>query len=172
MLCPTASIRDWRRGPLVLFTLLIIFGCSSRSAEEIVAERERVVGTWKYKTEGIGYLQRGSLHITVQDGQLVGQLQDSWRGSVQARIDLRGNRMVLNVNQLRIAGQLEHGHFRGTVRPDVWDVSQSADRRSRSTGYFIARRVRTTSVLSNLKDLGCPSLLRESSYACSALLRQ
>ena len=172
MLCPTAPIRDWLHVGLIIATLPVLLGCSPRSAEEIVSERERVVGTWKYQTDGIPFLQRGSLNITVQDGKLEGHLQDSWRGSVQARIDVQGTRMVLDLDRGRISGQLERDHFRGTIRPQRWNVSRSADRHSQSAGYFVARRIRSTSILDNLKDLGCPSLLRESSYACTALQKR
>lgn len=172
MLCPTGSINNWCRGVMIVVTLTAFFGCSPRSADEIVAERERVVGTWEYKTDGIRSLQRGSLRITVQDGELVGRLQDSWRGTVHARIRLQGNRMSLDLDRLRIAGTLEDGYFRGSVRSSAWDMSRSTDRPSQSTGYFVARRVRSTSVLNNLRDLGCASLLRESSYRCSALPQQ
>ena len=172
MLCPAGPLRDWCQVVIVVATLSVLLGCSPRSAEEIVSDRERVVGTWKYKTDGIPFLQRGSLYIAVQDGELVGRLQDSWRGSVKARIDVRGNRMELDIDRGRIRGQLERGRFRGTVRPQQWDVSRSTDRRSQSTGYFLAWRIRSSSILDNLKDLGCPSLLRESSYACSALQEQ
>jgi len=168
MCYPAGPFSSWWLGLLVILTISVLFGCSPRSTSEIIFDRERVVGTWKYRTDGIPFLQRGSLHITVQDGELVGRLQDSWQGSVQARVNLQGNRMTLDTRRGRIEGQLDHDHFRGTVRPDQWDISRTAPH-SQSTGYFLARRIRGPSVLNNLKDLGCTSLLRESSYACSAL---
>lgn len=167
---PAGPIRRWCLGLVAVLTLSVIHGCSPRSADEMVSERERVVGTWEYKTDGIPFLQRGSLHITVEDGKLVGRLQDSWRGSLQARINLQGNRMTVEVDRGRIEGRLDRDHFRGTIRPRQWDLSRSVEGHSQSTGYFLARRVRSTSLLNNRRDLSCPSLLRESSYACPALL--
>ena len=160
----------WKAGLCLLLTgfALSVLGCSARSAGEIAADRARVLGTWKYQTDGIGTLQRGTLRILVEEGKLVGRLQDSWRGQVSARVLLQGPRMELDLRRIRIRGRLSFNQFRGTVRQPFWDASRANARRQQA-GYFVAHRVRSASVVDDLMELGCASLLRESSYRCSAL---
>jgi hypothetical protein len=163
-------LNRWSAASLLLIAglLLSALGCSSRSAEEIVSDRARVLGTWEYRTDGIGSLQHGTLRITMQEGRLVGRLQDSWRGQVEARVLLRGPRMELDLRRIRIRGRLDVNEFRGTVRRPFWDASRTNARRQQ-TGSFVARRVRRGSLVDDLTELGCASLLRESSYRCSPL---
>lgn len=152
---------------VLLVPATVLSGCTSpRTADEIAADRARVLGTWEYHADGIRALQRGTLQIQVQDGKLVGRLQDSWRGPVETQVDLRGSYMELALSQLRITGQLEQGRFVGSVRESPWSVS-SSETRTGSTGSFVARRVRRESSGDDRTDFGCTSLLRESSYACS-----
>jgi hypothetical protein len=98
----------------------------------------------------------------------VGRLQDSWRGQVDARVLLQGPRMEIDLRRIRIRGRLSFNQFRGTVRRPFWDASRANARRQQA-GSFVAHRVRSASVVNDLMDLGCASLLRESSYRCSAL---
>jgi len=70
----------WIAAALVL--ALGLSACSSRTAEEIADDRAQVLGTWRYETDGIGDLQRGTLQIHVHDGELVGRFRDRWRGQV------------------------------------------------------------------------------------------
>lgn len=156
----------WIAAALVL--ALALTACSSRTAEEIADDRAQVLGTWEYQTDGIRSLQRGTLQITERDGKLVGQIQDSWRGRIEARVDVRGPYMALDFDRLRITGQLERGRFAGSVRNELWDVSHSRTHGG-SDGYFVARRVHSKSTMDEVTDFGCASLLHESSYACSAL---
>ncbi len=150
---------------LVLFWGLA--GCaSSRTAEEIAADRAQVLGTWKYETNGISTLQQGTLQIQMTDGQLVGRFNDRWRGQIDAHISLHGSHMEMNLNRFRITGEIEDGRFTGSVYRPTWDVSR-AQARSRSSGSFIARRVRSGSISDAPANFGCASLLREGSYACS-----
>lgn len=143
-------------------------GCASRTAEEIADERAQVLGTWEYNADGIHALQRGTLTITVRDGKLVGQIRDRWRGKINADVNLQGRHMELSLQDIRITGQIERGRFTGSVRQPTWDVSRSRVRRQ-SDGYFVARRVRSESVMGEATDYGCASLLRESSFRCSPL---
>lgn len=169
------SLRSMQSRLLLLVLLVLaagVLGCAPRSAEEVAADRARALGTWEYQTDGIGVLQRGTMRITVDDGHLVGRFQDSWRGEVQARVMLQGPRMELDLDRVRITGRIERGRFRGTVHTPIWDVSQPRAQQSRSAGAFLARRVHSESLLQELTEFGCSSLLRESSYTCSPLLRR
>jgi hypothetical protein len=85
---------------------------------------------------------------------------------MDAQISLHGSYMEVNFNRFRITGEIKHGRFAGSVYRPTWDVSRS-EARSRSSGSFIARRVRSGSISDVLADVGCASLLREASYACS-----
>jgi hypothetical protein len=160
-----------RRKAVLLVLVIVLLGCHPRSAEEIAADRARVLGTWEYHTRGISALQSGTLRIRVQDGELVGRLRDRWRGTVRAQVALQGTRMELDLDRVRITGRLEQNRFRGTVQTPFWDASRAHAGRQASSGYFVARQVRSQSVVDDLTDLGCPSLLRESSYTCSPLVR-
>lgn len=167
-----SSVRSGYGWPLRLLATVLAFGlfagCAPQSADHLAAERSQVLGTWAYQTDGIQSLQRGTLRITMQDGNLTAQLRDTWRGSLRAHVDLHGSRMELKLRQVRITGRLEHDRFRGTVRTSFWDASQEQDQ-PQSSGIFVARRVQSQAVMNDLTELGCASLLRESSYACSPL---
>lgn len=162
-------VRFVGRPTLVLLLCVAVGGCAPRTAEEVAADRARVLGTWEYRTNGIGALQRGTLQIMVQDAKLVGRFQDSWRGQVQAKISLHGTRMELNLDLVRIQGRLEHGRFTGSVHRPLWDVSRSSVRGRGSDGQFVARKVQDPETVNDGSDLGCASLLHESSYTCKAL---
>jgi hypothetical protein len=147
----------------------VLAGCSSsRPPEAIAADRARVLGTWTYRTDGVGRLERGTLQIRVKDGRLLGRLQDQWRGTVTARVRLQGRHMELALNEVHITGRVHRDRFEGAVRRSYWDVSQDGNRRA-STGYFVARRVRRAEATATREDLGCPALLYERSFRCSAL---
>jgi hypothetical protein len=144
-----------------------MMGCtSSRTAEEIAADRARVLGTWTYRTDNISALQRGTLRISVHDGKLVGRIQDTWRGALDARVYLRGAHLELQLDRVQITGDLVDDRFKGLVHQPIWEGVRGDPWRG-STGYFVARRVRRESTADEHRDFGCPSLLRESSYACS-----
>lgn len=146
---------------------LVVTGCaSSRSAQERADDRSKVVGTWEYRTSGTSALQRGTLQISVEDGRLVGELQDSWRGTVEARVNLRGSRMELDLNRIRISGRIRQGRFKATIRREFENVSVRP-RRERRGGYFLAQRVRSSAGTDTRARYGCRSLLREQSYQCS-----
>lgn len=165
---PLTSAWSGRGFVLLALTLTVGFaGCaSSRSAEDVITDRERVLGTWEYRTDGIRALQRGTLRITTRDGILVGRLQDSWRGRLDAQITLRGGTIQLEIDRLRLVGELRADRFTASARRPVWDVSGGVSRR-RSTGFLVAQRVRRGTIWTSPTDLSCPSLLREVSYACS-----
>jgi hypothetical protein len=74
--------------------------------------------------------------------------------------------MEVALDRVRLTGRLEQNRFTAAVRRDFWDVSTSSNRRT--TGYFVARRVRSNSVFDGMADFGCASLLREQSYTCSS----
>lgn len=144
-------------------------GCtSSRSVDEIASDRASVLGTWEYRTDGIPRLHRGRLHITVQNGRLKGRLQDRWRGTVEARVQLHGSRMELDLDRILISGRVREDRFVGSVRTSMGTVT--TNRRSAS-GVFIAKRVRRSTDSGSTDDFGCPSLLYEGSYACSPFQR-
>jgi len=154
-------------GVVVALLAIGVSGCTSRTAEEIAEDRAQILGVWKYKTDGIGALQHGTLKITQQNGKLVGQIQDSWRGRIDARIDVQGPYMELDLDRLRITGRLKRGRFTGSVYKPMWDLSRSRIR-DESDGYLVARRVRRGQRVDD-PESGCRSLLREPSYACPAL---
>lgn len=154
----------WIAAALVLAVGLS--ACTSRTAEEIAEDRARVLGSWEYQTDGIAALQRGTLQISAHKDTLVGRIQDTWRGTLEARVSLRGAHMELQLDRVRITGDLEGNRFTGSVQKPVWDTARGDPWRG-STGYFVARRVRSESATGARNNLGCPSLLREVSYACS-----
>ncbi len=143
-----------------------MLGCSTtRAPEEIAAEHAKVTGVWKYRTNGTRALQRGTLRITVEEGRLKGRFLDSWRGRMDALVQIHGSRMELQLDRVRISGRLRENRFEGVVQRNEWDVTPQGPHRS-SPGRFLARRVQTGS-MEHSEEFGCPSLLRESSYACS-----
>ena len=160
--------RPWLLCGLVVLAFALA-GCAPRSAEEVANDRARILGTWEYRTSGIGALQHGTLQIVVQDAQLVARLQDSWRGTVRARVDLQGSRMELTLDRLRLLGRLEHGRFVAAAYRPMWDVSRTAVADRDAEGRFVARRVGGMSVAERGADVGCPSLLHEASFACSPI---
>lgn len=144
----------------------LIAGCAtSRSPAEIASDRQDVLGTWEYQTNGTTALQRGTLRITVDEGNLVGVFEDSWRGELNADVSLYGSHMELSLDRVRISGRFQNGRFEASIQQEYSAVSLRSNRRR--AGYFIARRIRSASTMSNLTDVGCTSLLRESSYMCS-----
>lgn len=156
-------------GVFALVLTVGVAGCaSSRSTEDVPNDREKVLGTWEYRTDGIRALQRGTLRITTRDGTLVGQLQDSWRGRIDAQVTLRGGTIQLEIDRLRLVGELRADRFTASARRPIWDVTGGFSQRS-STGILVAQRVRRATLWNSSPDLGCPSLLREASYACSPL---
>lgn len=167
--------RTWTAPGLALLLCLILIGAglggcaSSRTGAEL-DQRMRALGTWEYWTTGIGMLQRGTLQIATRDGDLVARFRDQWRGPFEVEVRLQCTRMVIVFDHLRITGKIMHGQFQGTARPPEWDVRRASARRE-APGTFQARRVH--SVQDGERDrYGCPSLLRETSYACSPLQPQ
>lgn len=152
-------------GVIVLMIGATFAGCSSSRTAQEVDERVQALGTWEYHTRGLRALDRGTLQIETRDGKLVGRLQDSWRGQIEAEVRLQGSYMELTVDRLRITGQITGNRFSATVRRSRWDVTQDQNRRERA-GSFTARRVGSGAVIDN-EQFGCPSLLREDSYACT-----
>lgn len=151
----------------VVLAGLVVTGCaSSRSAQERADDRSKVLGTWEYRTNGTSALQRGTLQISVEDGRLVGTLQDSWRGTVEARVNLYGSRMELDLDRIRISGRIRQGRFEATIRREFENMSVRP-RRERRGGYFLAQRVRSSAGTNTRTQYGCPPLLREQSYECS-----
>ena len=126
---------------------------------------------WEYRTDGTHALERGTLHISVEDGRLVGRIKDRWRGKIEAPIRLHGSHMELNLDRVRITGRLQRGRYEAYVHREFFSVAEQSARRP-SRGYFIAQRVRSQSALGNFPDAGCTSLLRESSYVCSTFQSQ
>lgn len=167
-IAPTGRPWEWGVCGLVLLLLgPVLGGCTAtRSAAELAEARSKVVGVWEYQTNGTTFLQDGTLRISIVDGRLVGRLRDSWRGKVTAQVSLYGSRMELDLNRVRITGQIRRGWFEAAIRPEFAEVAVSPNRR-RPPGYFVAQRVRS-SAASNVRDrYGCRSLLREGSFLCS-----
>lgn len=155
---------QWLLGFLLLS--LCLGGCAPTRTAQEVNERTRAIGTWTYRTQGIDGLQRGTMQIVARDGEVIGRFRDQWRGQFEAEIHLHGTRMVIDIDQLRIAGQIVDGQFTGRARAPTWDVT-SRSRRRQSPGRFLARRIRQRDGTGGDDQFGCPSLLRETSYACS-----
>lgn len=126
----------------------------------------RALGTWEYRATGVRALRRGRLKISSRDGELVGQFQDRMRGRFKADIHVQGARMVITVDQLRITGRILDNQYSGTIEQSNWDVTEQNSRRQ-SRARFEARRVRRGGGSGATDRYGCPSLLREESYACS-----
>ena len=128
------------------------------------------MGVWEYRTNGTSVLQEGTLRIDVVDGRLVGRLQDSWQGTVEARVNLYGPRMELDLNRIRISGRIRQGRFEAAIRRDFEGLSVRP-RTQRRPAYFIAYRVRSTAATDHRARYGCPSLLREHSFECTPFQR-
>jgi hypothetical protein len=165
--------RIWRAtGPcLVLGVMLFgsaLGGCATSRPDTTVDEQMQVLGTWEYWTDGISLLQHGTLQIETRDGTLVARFRDQWSGSFDARVRLRGTRMEIVFDRLRITGHLANDAFRGTARTPEWDVTRQSARRE-TPGTFRAQRIRPPLAADERSRYGCPSLLRETSYACSPL---
>lgn len=152
-------------GILVLMLGITVAGCSSPRTAQELDERMQALGTWEYHTSGLRALNRGTLQIGTRDGELVGRLQDRWRGQIEAEVRLQGSHMELTVDRLRITGRITGNRFAARVRRPRWDVTRDQNRRNRA-GSFTARRVESGTVVDN-EQFGCPSLLREDSYACT-----
>lgn len=170
MLFPQDTFRSPESRSLlgVLLLSMCLCGCApSRTAQE-VSERMRALGTWEYRAQGIDALQRGTVQIVTREGDVIGRFRDQWRGQFEAQIQLQGTRMVIVIDQLRITGQITDGQFTGTAQAPTWDVTRQSSRR-RSPGRFAARRVQQQAGTNGDDRFGCPSLLRETSYACSPL---
>ncbi|MFB6246967.1 MAG: hypothetical protein ABEL97_00175 [Salinibacter sp.] len=151
---------------LVLLGFTITACASSRTAQERADDRSKVVGVWEYRTNGTNVLQRGTLRISVEDGRLVGQIRDTWQGTVEARVSLHGSRMEIDLRRLRISGRVRRGRFKASIRRE-FETLTVRPRRQRRQGYFVAQRVRSTADTDNRTRYGCRSLLREHSYKCS-----
>lgn len=153
----------------VLVFVLAVTACTgcmgADSVSQRIQERESVLGTWRYQAEGLSRLREGTFHVRTQDDRLVVQFRDRWHGWRMGRMNVRGSRLEIRLDQLHISGRLRGNKFTGSVRGTSWDVSRAGpDTRS---GRFVARRVEGLMRGDGKKTLGCPSLLRESSYACS-----
>jgi hypothetical protein len=150
----------------ILLISLSLGGCASTRTAQEVTERTRALGTWEYRTQGIDGLQRGTLQIVTRDGDVIGRFRDQWRGQFEAEIQLQGTRMVIEIDRLRITGEIMDDQFTGTAQAPTWDVTHRS-RRRQSPGRFAARRIRQQDGTGGDERFGCPSLLRETSYACS-----
>jgi len=155
-----------RPGLLLLLLGAALGGCaSSRSPEATAEARSEVVGVWEYNAQGTGALQRGTLRISVVDGRLMGQLRDSWRGQLRARVRVHGNHLELELDGLRISGRVRGEEFQASIRRTFDEMSVQPYRRG-AVARFVARRVRSTSG-SPQDQYGCRSFLYEHSYLCS-----
>lgn len=165
---PQDAVRSLRAHFLlgVLLINVCLCGCASTRTAQEVTERTRALGTWEYRTQGIDGLQRGTLQIVTRDGDVIGRFRDQWRGQFKAEIQLQGTRMVIKIDRLRITGEITDDQFTGTAQAPTWDVTHRS-RRRQSPGRFAARRIRQQDGTGGDERFGCPSLLRETSYACS-----
>lgn len=157
-------------GAILCITVLgaSLGGCASSRPGDELDERVQALGTWEYRTDGIGVLQSGTLQISSRDGDLVARFRDQWRGHFEAQIRVQGTRMVIALEQFRIEGRITDGRFTGVVRDSEWDVSRGSARRE-PAGTFRAHRIGSQQGAGERDRYGCASLLRETSYACSPL---
>lgn len=166
-----------RRGWVLLLSLvsmlllLPLIGCTStKSIDPVGMEEAAVLGTWAYTAKGISGLDKGTFHVTVREDRLAVHFRDRWRGPVTGWITVHGSRVDIRLNHDRISGRLKDDRLTGSVRSDPWDVSTS--RRRKRTGSFVARRIENPMGSDESRDFGCEPLLRESSYACSPLIKK
>lgn len=150
---------------------MVLLSCASSQTTSEVDERMRALGTWEYQATGVRSLRRGRLKILSRDGDLVGQFQDQMGGKFEANVQVQGARMEIRVDQLRITGRIRNNQYAGTIERSDWDVTRQNPRRQ-SQARFEARRIRQHGESGADDDYGCPSLLREESYACSPLRPQ
>lgn len=155
---------------IVLYCTLALAAC--RTSEPTAQEMEtwtRILGTWEYRSQGIQRLDRGTIHIFVRDGRLVGRIQDAWSGDREATVRLYGSTMTLDMTYYRIKGSVRNGRFVATLDRSPWTVSRPT-RQQRTTGTFVARRIRSGGTGLPSRH-GCEPLLREHSYICPSLFQ-
>ncbi|MFB6098238.1 MAG: hypothetical protein ABEK84_03845, partial [Salinibacter sp.] len=151
-------------------TVLLLFlgvglatGCASTNpAPTSEAARAAALGTWKYEVEGYAPLDQGIFVITQKNGRLRAFVRDRRRGRFRARVDLHRSRLVLSLDDLRIAGYIEEGTFTGFLRRDRWGMVDR--RRSRFHPQFRsaalhARRIRSAAAADRFSILDCESIL-------------
>lgn len=162
----TSTIEGVPYSVLVSVLILACIGCSgANTVEKTVQEQEAVLGTWRYQAQGLSRLREGTFQVQLQENRFVVELRDRWHGWRMGRMNVHGSHLEIHFDQLHISGRLEGNEFTGSVRGASWDVSRShPDTRS---GRFVARRVQGVTDEDGEATLGCPSLLWESSYACS-----
>jgi len=145
----------------------VVGGCAgSRSAETTANAQSDVVGLWEYRTQGTSALQRGTLRISVVDGQLVGRLRDSWRGELRAQIAIQGSHLELDLDGLLISGRVRRGEFRASIRRAFDELSVQPRQRG-PDALFVAQRIRSGSGSDTQDRYGCRPLMYEHSYRCS-----
>lgn len=155
---------------LVVALVALGIGCASTPpSSSDVTGKSAVLGTWEYRAEGASKLTHGKFQISIEDGELRAFLHDEIRGEVDGRVKLRGTRMELTLDNLRISGRIEDNTYRATLSRPFWDVSTSSRSRRFSrarTASFVARRIVRGIGLDPLPALECPSILRETDDGC------
>lgn len=155
---------------IVLCCTLTLGAC--RTSEPTAQEMEtwtRVLGTWEYRSQGIQRLDRGTIHIFVHDGRLVGRIQDAWSGDREATVTLYGSTMTLNLTHYRIRGSVRNGRFIANLDQSKWAVSRPT-RQQRAAGTFVAQRIQSGGTGLPSRH-GCEPLLREHTYICRSLFQ-
>ncbi|PEN15118.1 hypothetical protein CRI94_02180 [Longibacter salinarum] len=158
---------------IALLAAFVVFsGCASTQSASDRGNTNDVLGTWKYRTmAGSDVLDEGVIQITMVQGRLEGTLRDARVGTIPVDVSYRGERLELDLDEIRIYGRVQNDEFTAYYERPMWDVSTSQDVRhqtnNRLSGSLSARRVHSTGYEEPDIDLGCDALTVESKSACS-----
>lgn len=155
-------------------SIVVLAGCAAMGSTASNEALTDVIGTWTYKASGTQPLSKGTLQLATKNGRLTGQLRDSQLGTIPLDAHVSGERLelrmdVFRVGPLSVAGSVEGDQFRGLVDQPFYDVTMSADMRSRQQresmhGSFRAER-RGSPGTPNFV-LNCPKLGPDGIQSC------
>jgi len=146
-------------------------GCTSTQGTADRGNSNEILGTWEYRAmAGSDVLDEGVIRITMVHGRLQGTLRDARIGTVPVDVTYRGSRLRLDLDEIRIYGNVKDDRYTAYYERPMWDVTTSQNFRGSSSqrinGSLAARRVRSTGYQAPNIDLGCDPLTVEAADAC------
>ena len=157
---------------------ILLLGCfllpGGRTSTQQTADRgtsNEVLGTWKYRAmAGSDVLDEGVIRISMVQGRLQGTLRDRRIGTVPVDVSYRGQRLELDLDEIRIYGRVQNDEYTAYYERPIWDVTTSQSLRHRGSdrinGSLSARRVHSTGYYEPNVGLGCDPLTIESDKRC------
>jgi len=156
---------------VLLGCFLLLGGCTSTQQTADRGNSNEVLGTWKYRAmAGSDVLDEGVIRISMVQGRLQGTLRDRRIGTVPVDVSYRGQRLELDLDEIRIYGRVKNNEYTAYYERPIWDVTTSQSFRHRGSGRLngslSARRVHSTGYYEPNVDLGCDPLTIESDKRC------